>query len=226
MTNPQLSGAPRPDVDWALVRSAYEAGGSVAALAKEHDVSESAIRKRITRHRWQRDALKKPIQDRVQRALVIHEGEDAHQRVTDEEVIGRIAYGQVGVVRSHRERAKRTLGMVTTLEEQLDLAIGSRDSFQQAIEEMQREQDPKNQNPQRYAALMRAVSLPVHIQAMKDLALTIGKLVNIERQAFGLAENDDPDKEKPDDDSVSPTAASLAAIRKKLEKQMAKGAAN
>lgn len=224
MTNPQLSGAPRPDVDWALVRSAYEAGGSVAALAKEHDVSESAIRKRISRHRWIKYALNGEIKNRLRHDLVVREGEATTQRLADEEVIGRIAYGQVGVVRSHRERAKRTLGMVTTLEEQLSLAIGSRDDFQQAIELMQQEQDPKNQNPGRWSALMRAVSLPTHIQAMKDLALTIGKLVNIERQAFGLAENDDPDKEKPDDDSVSPTAASLAAIRKKLEKQMAKAA--
>ena len=186
-----MSAPPKAGVDWERIEVQYRAGLlSIRAIAEEHGVSDAAIRQKAKKFGWERD-LSAKVAAKVRTALVRTDASRPDHRAsaqTEREVVEEAAATRIGIVRSHRKDITKARTLTDTLLEQLTLAAGSRDVFQGAIEDMTAD----DTTPTRYNALMRAVSLPVHIGAAKDLGQAMRHLIALERQAFGLADVDDP----------------------------------
>lgn len=197
--------------DWERIEAQYRAGTmSTREIAAQHGITEGAIRKRARRDGWERDITRK-VEARVRRDLVRTDGTQKIDPRTEAEEIKIAAATRVEIVRGHRTYARKALAIVDTLAEQLEAAVGNRDVFQGAIEELKRTDAI---DAQRMNALMRIVSLPTHIVAAKDLGMAMRNFVNLERQAFGMAETDDPaPPETPKDEN--PTLEAIAAAHKR-----------
>lgn len=104
---------------------------------------------------------------------------------TRDEAADVAARAVVEVVRGHRRGIRRMQDVVTQLLGQLEIAADSREILEALICE---ETEPgKRRN-----AMLRLVSLREHAGTIKDLSTSMAKLVVLDRQAFGLAQVDDP----------------------------------
>ncbi|MFP4104830.1 MAG: hypothetical protein ACLFVU_01975 [Phycisphaerae bacterium] len=91
--------------DWEAIERAYRAGSlSIRNIADQHGVSDTAIRKRATKHGWQRDLTEK-VQKAARDKLVRREvrGDGSHEQArTDEEIVEQASSEAAAVVLRHR----------------------------------------------------------------------------------------------------------------------------
>jgi hypothetical protein len=91
-------------------------------------------------------------------------------------------------VQQHRSRIKAGLETVNRLVKLLGIAVECRDLLQKVIHE----ETASDRDGKRRASMLRAVSLESHAATVRDLAAAMEKLVALDRQAFALADGDDP----------------------------------
>ena len=91
--------------DWEAIERAYRAGSlSIRNIADQHGVSDTAIRKRATKHGWQRDLteqVQKAARDKLVRKAVRAGGSQEKAR-TDAEIVEEASTEAAAVVLSHR----------------------------------------------------------------------------------------------------------------------------
>lgn len=91
--------------DWEAIERAYRAGSlSIRNIADQHGVSDTAIRKRATKHGWQRDLtekVQKAARDKLVRKEVRTSGSQEQAR-TDAEIIEEASTQAASVVLAHR----------------------------------------------------------------------------------------------------------------------------
>ncbi|RUR26833.1 hypothetical protein ELY33_17140 [Vreelandella andesensis] len=91
--------------DWEAIESAFRAGSlSIRNIADQHGVSDTAIRKRATKHGWQRDLteqVQKAARDKLVRKKVREAGSQEQLR-TDAEIIEEASTEAASVVLRHR----------------------------------------------------------------------------------------------------------------------------
>lgn len=192
----------RPDVDWEAVEREYRTGiKSVRVIATEYDVSHVAIAKRAKKHGWTRD-LSAKIRAAAQAQLVTSEVvTTAVTRVNEREIIEANAALQVAVVREHRKDIGRARSVARRLMDDLEAAIGNRETLEEWILEACKPTSEDGKfDAKRYAAMMKAVALPEHIGSIESLSRTLKNLVGIERQAFSIDDDagahDEPFEER------------------------------
>ena len=175
--------------DWDGIESEYRAGvASIREIARKHDISDAAIRKRAKAGGWERD-LSEQVQERVRSKLVRAEVRNAHAR-TDAEIIEAAAETAVQVVQIHRRDVRHGRLICARLFDELQDTTDNRDVIAESIDsETQDDLSPTRRNQ-----MMKAISLPTRARAMLDLSAAMKNLVAVERQAFSL-----DDKEKKDD---------------------------
>lgn len=167
--------------DWESIERDYRAGVlSIRECAKLHDVSDTAIRKRAKANGWERD-LSERVAEKVRTELVRSEVRTANPQ-TEREIVEVAAATVVQVVRGHRGRIKQGNELVELLTKQLIDVAGKRDEFEAEIEI----QTADDKTPERYARLMKAVSLGTHASIAVNLASATKTWVGLERQAFGI----------------------------------------
>ena len=126
-------GEARTQVDWESIERNYRAGIlSIREIAKVHNISDTAIRKKAKADNWERD-LTARVNEKVRTELVRGEVRAANPQ-TEKEIIEVAAATVVQVVRGHRVRIKQGSELVELLTKQLTDVAGKREEFEAAIE--------------------------------------------------------------------------------------------
>jgi ribosome-binding protein aMBF1 (putative translation factor) len=93
----------------------------------------------------------------------------------------------VALVREHRQDIRQGRELVGLIHEQLKEAAQCREAIRETIEK-------SDITPQKRAAMLKAVSIPAHAGALRDLSTALKNLIPLERQAFNL---DDQESTEP-----------------------------
>jgi len=127
---------------------------------------------------------------------------------------------QIEMVRQHRGDIRSARELALALMKQLQDAAGNREALIDAIHEFT-EAGPKR------VAMERAVKLPTHIAAMRDLSTTLRQLIPLERQALGIPDAQPIEPHDPRDpvDHVAERIG-LAELEAAIDAQLAKAAPN
>lgn len=206
----------RVKADWETVEKDYRAGIlSIREIAKQHAVSEGAIRKKAKLGDWQRDLTDK-VREKVRAELVRTEvrNVNAQDKVrTEREIVDGAAATVVHVVREHRKDIATGRGIVSLLMSQLIDVAGQRSEFEQAIEI----ETADDKTTERRNKLMKAVSIPMHAATVRDLSTAMKNLIGLERQAFNINGSEDKPPEPATADQVNEGFADIrAAFDKRL----------
>lgn len=177
------------DTDWEAIERAYRPGVvSLREIAREHGVSDTAIRKRAKAEGWVRDLVEKVkarTKDKLVRSLGSQSGSHEQQVRTDEQIVEDAATTQASVVQIHRRDIASGRRLVSVLFGELMSSTEQRHDIEEAIEE-DVENDAPATKAKRRAAMMKAVSLPSRAGAALSLAGAMKHLVYLERQAFSI----------------------------------------
>jgi transposase-like protein len=171
----------RVAADWEKIEQQYRVGQlSVREIARQHDVSESAVRKKAKERNWQRDLTKK-VREKVRSKLVRKEVRT--QTATDEEIAEAAADIGAEVVTLERKdiSAGRTLAM--SLLDELAGMTDNKDDYDKLGELMK---DGAESVDRLNEAYRKVISMPQRVDAMKKLAETLKTLIALERQAYSL----------------------------------------
>ena len=154
--------ADRGTTDWAAIEAEFRAGKrAIRQIAKRHEVSDTAIRKRAKAGGWVRtpaNQLAAPEAAPAASTEVI-----IPPRRQRGEVAG--AEGEAKTLALGEDLAHRLLG-------ELDVATSCQDEIEAAIYEETRD----DENGQRRAMMLKAVSLPARAMTLKTLAQAIAVL--------------------------------------------------
>jgi hypothetical protein len=108
------AGEPKPPVDWEAIEREYRAGQlSLREIARQFDVSDTAIRKRAKADSWTRplaDKVREAVREKLVRADGSHAG-SRPQRASDEEIVDGAADRGFAVVTSHRRDLEQLHGL-------------------------------------------------------------------------------------------------------------------
>jgi transposase-like protein len=147
----------RRTTDWEAIEREFRAGQlSVREIARQHGVTDGAIRKRAAAHGWERD-LSGQVRETVRSRLVRTEVRTANAR----EAVDAAAARGVDVVLRHRRRLSRLGELADRLAERAEVALSSAE-------------------PMALDALADAA------QTVESVGRAVDRLIKGERQAFGL----------------------------------------
>lgn len=183
--------------DWAAIQGQYRAGVlSIREIARQHGVTDTAIRKKARAEVWLRD-LTGRVGEQVRCALVRSPVRSLHARDskvrTEHQIIETAAATVVAVVREHRTQIASGQGIVQALMDQLMQAVGSRAALEVQVAAL-------NENEllgQSRAALKQALSLASHAATVRDLSNAMKNLIGLERQAFNVDAQAVPEEQAP-----------------------------
>lgn len=172
----------RKVVDWESVEREYRVGQlSVREIGVSHGVSHVAIAKRAKKYEWSRN-LAPQVRSEIESKLVTDAVTNAVTAGNMKEIIQAAAERGVEVVRQHRSSLQIGHRLVKQLFSQLEEAATLREEIEETIAEA----TSGDKDDKRLNAMLKAVALPSHAGVIKDLATALGKIVVLERQAFGI----------------------------------------
>lgn len=171
----------RSSADWESIERDFRAGVlSIREVAKLHEISEGAVRKKAKAQGWERDLTAK-VNEKVRTELVRSEVRTADPQ-TEREIVEVAAATVVQVVRGHRGRIRQGNELTELLTKQLMDVAGKREEFETSIEIVCAD----DKTPERMTRLMKAVSLGSHASIALNLANATKTWVGLERQAFSI----------------------------------------
>lgn len=177
--------------DWEAIEKLFRAGVlSIREIAKQHGITDKAIRNKAKNEGWLRDLTKK-VQEQVRSELVrtqVRTGNAADQLRTERDIVDAAAATVVHVVREHRRDISTGRGIVNLLMSQLVDVVGQRNDFEELIDQ----ECAADKTTERRTKLMKAVSIPAHAGTVRDLSVAMKNLVYLERQAFNIADGAEP----------------------------------
>lgn len=177
--------------DWEGIERDYRPGLlSIREVAKLHNVSDTAIRKRAKAEGWERD-LTARVAEKVRTELVRAEVRKEHSAnpQTEQEIVDSAAAQVVQVVRSHRGNIKRMNDIALSLLEELDEQTINRELYAE-LGEMLRSEDDKGQD-KRNDLYQKIIAGSSRVDSMKKLSETLKNLIGLERQAFNIGDGQD-----------------------------------
>jgi hypothetical protein len=184
-----------PDETWDEIKRRWSTGVSEVQLAADFDTSRASIYNRRTAEGWKR-ALKaqvkqavgdKVVQEVAGKVAIVATATDPHVMDGDSLAVEAAATAIVNVMREHRLQVRRGRAIADVLFGQLEEAVANRQAIEEAIE-LETAQDKTGV---RREQMLRAVSLPAHISALKDLGTALSKFIPLERQALGMDDKED-----------------------------------
>lgn len=180
----------RKQIDWEAVELRFRAGTeSLRSIASAFDITEGAIRQRAKKEDWSRD-----LQARVRQATdaALLRKAATHDVRTEREAVAVEAEMRSDVVLRHRQDIVRGRRLFSALMTELEEAGAEGEAIAELFEKVNADTDMKIIGKAR-AALDKVLSNPVRIDSAKRLVETLEKLVRLERQAFGMG-NDEADE--------------------------------
>lgn len=189
-----MARAKRPDVDWDAVERAYRLGAqSNRVIAKEFDVTESAIRSRAAANGWIKGEATAVRELAVRKA---NEKTVPRYLPADPERLEALAEVGSEVLVRHRTNIATMAGLVQLLTAQLHAqTIDERDLAESLTEyfELKAASNPllAAQYKQQLNTALHAIGLGNRTKSMTNLANAAGRLIELERKAWNLdADND------------------------------------
>jgi hypothetical protein len=193
-----MAQAEKTAPDWERIEADYRAGVlSVREIASAHGVSHTAINKRSSKDGWERDLsakIKAKADALVSKAEVSSEVSKAKAE-TDKVIVEANAEAIARVRLSHRSDISRSRRLAMALLEELEVATGSIELFQE-LGDFLRSDDDKGAD-KRNDVYQRVISSVGRIDSMKKLSDTLKTLVGLEREAYGIAAAGEDDPNKP-----------------------------
>lgn len=183
-------------IDWEKIELDYRAGvKSLREIASEQGVSDTAIRKRAKRDDWVRDLsakIKAKADDLVRKEQVRAEVRTANH-ISEKETIEANANLVASVRLSQRKDIQRSRSIAMKLFDELEHQVGVENAENlEMLGELLRSEDDKGRDALN-DIYHKIISLPGRVKSMKDLSDTLKTLIALERQAFGLDdENNKP----------------------------------
>ncbi|MHA3081677.1 hypothetical protein ACX1NX_00520 [Acinetobacter sp. ANC 5383] len=180
------------EINWEKIELDYRAGvKSIRQIAADHEIAESGIRRRAKQYEWIRDLapkIKAKADDIVRRESVRSDVR-TEKRISEKQTIDENAHQQADVRLSQRKDIQRSRSIAMQLFDELEHQVGvaNVELLEQLGELMYKPDDKIND------LYMKIISLPGRVKSMKDLSDTLKTLIALERQAFGLDdENNKP----------------------------------
>lgn len=183
-------------IDWEKIELDYRAGvKSLREIASEQGVSDTAIRKRAKRDDWVRDLsakIKAKADDLVRKEQVRSEVR-TQNTISEKETIDANASLVASVRLSQRKDIQRSRKIAMSLFDELEHQVGIENVENlEKLGELLRSEDAKGRDALN-DLYMKIISMPGRVKSMKDLSDTLKTLIALERQAFGLDdENNKP----------------------------------
>lgn len=183
-------------IDWEKIELDYRAGiKSLRQIAGEHDIAESGIRRRAKQYEWVRDlsAKIKAKADDIVRTESVRSSVRTKTTISEKDKID-VSANEVASVRlSHRKDIQRSRKIAMSLFDELEHQVGTENAENlEKLGELLRSEDDKGRDALN-DLYMKIISMPGRVKAMKDLSDTLKTLIGLERQAFGLDdENNKP----------------------------------
>lgn len=182
--------AKQKDVDWVAIEREFRTGlKSNRAIGTAYGVSDMAIRKRAKRDEWTKDlsaAIREKTEQKVRRAAVRTKVRK-EGAANDKEVVEANSNLAAATILSHRSDLailkKTIVGMAG------ELGALSNTELQEALELVLDEKIDKASDAYRNAmlkAFAAAMALGGRSSAGKNLVMSLGLLIDKERQAFGI----------------------------------------
>jgi hypothetical protein len=204
-----MTTKPRREIDWVTIENDYRAGiKSNVQIAKEHGISEKAIRKKAKEFSWVKDlaaSIRAMAQQKVREQQVrdMSESDNKSEDVSDDAaIIEENANIQAAVIRSHRKDLGKAREITQLLFEELQQAILNPDQLEEfaralaieRTEHIKSDETRFKEQEKLMAAFTKIMELPSKAGVVDKLASTLDKLIKLERTVFGI--NDDSDKPK------------------------------
>ena len=183
-------------IDWEKIELDYRSGvKSLREIATDHEISEGAIRKRAKRDDWSRDLsakIKAKADDLVRKEQVRSEVR-TQNTISEKETIDANANLVASVRLSQRKDIQRSRKIAMSLFDELEMMVGQENvKLLEMLGELMWSPDDKG-NDKVNDLYMKIISMPGRVKSMKDLSDTLKTLIALERQAFGLDdENNKP----------------------------------
>lgn len=203
-------------IDWELIEKEFRLGQStLRQLAATHQVQPSAISRKAKKENWvqdKRDAVKALSEAQ----LLLSNNRKATIKATEptEIDIEVAATVRTNIVLAHRSDAQRARSLTMKLLGELEAETDSIDLFR-SLGEMLAAPDEKGIDKLN-ELYHKVISLGGRTSTMKALAESLQKVVAIEREAFGMADDNPPN---PGD---AKTTQDIAELRAKFAKVLAK----
>lgn len=190
-----MTDAREPETDkltahWPTIEADFRAGiKSIRQIAREHGLSEAAIRKRARIEGWTRDlsaAIQAKADELVRNEAVRTEVRNAN-RIPDKVVVDANANAVYRVQMAHRTGLTKLSGLRDVLLTELEGA---------ATPEAKAKPEPASAGTETTAEGPAGLALPVRIASLKQLAEVDEKIRRGEREAYGI------DKIQPDEGGI------------------------
>ena len=189
-------------IDWEKIELDYRTGiKSLRQIASEHDIAESGIRRRAKSYEWVRDlsAKIKAKADDIVRKESVRSEVRTENRISEKQTIDDNAQLTAGIRLSHRKDISRARSISMKLFDELELMVGAENvNLLQQLGELLYSPDEKGMDKLN-DLYMKIINLPNRVKAIKELSDTMKTLVALERQAYGL----DDENNKPIDSLTS-----------------------
>lgn len=170
----------RRHIDWDSIEREYRAGQlSTREIAREHDVSDAAVRKKAKALGWERD-LSQEVKTRVKAKVARQEVLDSDE---DEAIVEKAAQRGADVIALHKTSIGTGRQLVDGMLRELLSQHTNRDLLKELIE-----QHGDDLGEKMTAVVQKAISLSSRATTARDLSQAMERLIRLERQAFSLDE--------------------------------------
>lgn len=179
-------------IDWVAIERQYRLGTkSNTQLATEFGASVSSIGRRATGHGWIADKSEEVAATTNSLLIQIASG-NANPNATPSALeIKAAAQTNVDVVLSHRRDIKRSRELMKGLLGELEVTTANRALFEQLGELLDESGPDANGNwkaDKRNELYAKVISLSGRVDNSKKVVEMLEKLIKLERQAFGIAD--------------------------------------
>lgn len=179
--------------DWEAIERLYRAGVlSLREIAGKYGVSDTAIRKKAKKEEWTRDLAAK-IQskaDELVRKREVRAQVRTANLQTEKQLIEATADIIANVRMEHRGDINRARTLANTLFDELAAECNDVEALQK-LGELLRQPDDRGIDKLN-DLYQKIISMPGRVKAMKDLTDSLKNLVGMEREAYGIDNQEKP----------------------------------
>ena len=186
----------KKEINWEKIELDYRAGvKSIRQIAAENEIAESGIRRRAKQYEWVRDLSEKikAKADDIVRKESVRSAVRTKTTISEKDTIDANANEVASVRLAHRKDIQRSRKIAMSLFDELEMMVGQENvKLLEMLGELMWSPDDKG-NDKVNDLYMKIISMPGRVKSMKDLSDTLKTLIALERQAFGLDdENNKP----------------------------------
>lgn len=190
----------RSDVDWAAVERSFRTGiDSLELIGKEYGVTKGRISQIAKRDGWTRDLKKKvkaKADARVNEAALNRELNAKTDRLAEKRIVEANADLQFKIRMQHRKDIGRSRSLFQKLMDELEATTDNKDLFQmlgELLDESGPNKDGKWVADKQNELYRKVISMSTRVDSAKKLIEILEKTVKLEREAFGIDDNEHQD---------------------------------